>query len=76
MKFFTSKKIWKKIVVILVVLLLFQIIAVKPVHAFDGGVLLEPVMTLFVSIGDAVMAVVQDILMQTNRRRRRNANSD
>ena len=76
MKIFTNKGIWQKIVIIFLFILVFQFVATKPVHAIGANVLLDPIMTLFVSIGDAVMAVVQDVLMQTNRAWGRNINSN
>lgn len=64
MKIFTNKKIWQKIVIILLLLMGLQLIASTPVHAVDGDVLLQPVVNLFVSLGDAAMSIIQDILMQ------------
>ena len=70
MRFFTNKGMLKKIVISLFLIsMLFQFFITPPVQAFDidEDVLFQPIMTLFVSIGDVVMAVVQDVLMQTNR---------
>lgn len=70
MKLFTNKRLLKKMVIILLLLLLlFQFCITPTVQAFDvdEDVLFQPIMTLFVSMGDIVMAVVQDVLMQTNR---------
>ncbi len=55
MKFFESKKIWKKIVIILLMVLLFQFGFATPVRADDtdyGGILLSPIMSLVVALGD------------------------
>ena len=62
MKIFTNKKIWKKIAIALVVVILFQFIILSPVKADDdvftgddigiGGKLLEPIIDLVVWLGD------------------------
>lgn len=56
MKIFTSQRIWKKLVIMLVSILLFQFSMPKQVHADDdmpiGGKLLEPVLDLVVFLGD------------------------
>lgn len=56
MKIFTNQKIWKKIVVALLIVLAFQFIVSSPVRAGDddgiGGKLLEPVIDLLVSLCD------------------------
>lgn len=67
MKFFTNKKMWQKMLIILLLFIIFQFVATRPVQAVDGNVLVKPIMSLFVHLGDAVMTVVQDVLMQTNR---------
>lgn len=71
MKFFDNKKIWQKIMIVLVFVMLFKFVVSSPVHAIDGDVLLQPVTNLFVSLADSIMAILQDILLQTGRRRRR-----
>ena len=56
MKIFTSQKVWKKLVIMLVTIILFQFSMPKQVHADDdmplGGKLLEPVFDLVVFLGD------------------------
>ncbi len=55
MKFFENKKIWKKIVIMLLMVLLFQFGFATPVQADDtdyGGILLSPIMSLIVALGD------------------------
>lgn len=67
---FTNKRMLKKVIIaLLLMLVLFQFFLSPSVQAadLDEDVLFQPIMTLFVSIGDVVMAVVQDVLMQTNR---------
>ena len=59
MKFFENKKIWKKIVIMLLIVLLFQFGFATPVRADGegensgyGGILLSPIMSLIVALGD------------------------
>lgn len=54
MKIFTNQKIWKKIVVVLLIVLAFQFVVSSPVRAVDGigGKLLEPIIDLVVWLGD------------------------
>lgn len=72
MKIYENKKIWKKLVIALLIILAFQALFNHPVHADDdddgwGGVLLGPVKDLFVALADAVMAIIQDIMLQGGR---------
>lgn len=56
MKIFTSERIWKKIVIMLIIAILFQFSMPKQVQADEemslGGKLLEPVLDLVVFLGD------------------------
>ena len=56
MKIFANQKVWKKIVVALLIVLAFQFITSSPVRADDddgiGGKILEPVIDLLVSLCD------------------------
>lgn len=63
MKIFTNKKIWQKIVIVLLIMLLFQIFIPKSSHAIVGDVLLEPITSLFANLGDGVMNVLQKTIM-------------
>lgn len=67
MKFFTNKSIWAKIVIVLIFVLLFQFAIPKPVHADDllefGGKLLSPVVSLFVTLADAIIGVLHSSIM-------------
>lgn len=71
MKFFTNKSIWSKIILVLIFILLFQFAVAKPVEAADassdviefGGKLLSPVISLFVTLGDAIMGVIHSSIM-------------
>ena len=67
MKLITEKKIWQKIAIILVFIILFEFVFTsRRVHADDKdeNTLLEPVVGLFVSLGDSAMALIQQILLQ------------
>ena len=71
MKFFTNKSIWSKIILVLIFILLFQFAVAKPVQAEDsatvldgiGGKLIQPVITLVVTIGDALYGLIQSSIM-------------
>ena len=56
MKIFTNKKVWQKIVLVMLILLLMQFFIGKPAHAIDGDVLLEPITSLFANLGDGINA--------------------
>lgn len=68
MKIFMNKRIWQKIVIALVIVLLFQFIVTSPAQAtvttIDGSALLSPVVGLFVSIADGVEGLLQSVVMQ------------
>lgn len=71
MKIFTNKSIWRKIVIALLIVLLFNIVVMKPIHAADasndvlegGGKLLKPIFSLLVTIGDGVINVLHSSVM-------------
>lgn len=65
MKVFENKRIFNKIVIVLLVLTVFSFCFSGKVHASDsiGGKLLNPIMTLFVSLGDGVMTLLQKIVL-------------
>ena len=65
MNIFTNKKIWQKLVIILLVLLFFQVFFSTPVHAITGDILLEPITGLFANLGDAIMGIMQKTFLQT-----------
>lgn len=62
MKFFENKKIWKKIVIILLFIMFFQFALMVPVKAAPddeedgdtsyGGILISPLMSFIVACGD------------------------
>lgn len=60
MTIFQNKKLWQKIVIILLIILLFKFaINIPIVHASDDGVLLEPITNLFANLGDGIMEIMQ-----------------
>ena len=63
MKIFTKSKIWKKIIILLLILLFFQIFIPKPSHAIPGDTLLAPVTSLFANLGDGIMNILQKTIM-------------
>ena len=68
MKFFTNKKIWSKIVIVLIFLILFQFTAAKPAFAENetlefAGKLMTPILSLVVTLGDAVMGILHSSIM-------------
>lgn len=73
MKFFTNKSIWSKIIILLIFVLLFQFIVTKPTLAGGaevgeavvefGGKLMTPVLSLVVSIADAIMGLMHESIM-------------
>lgn len=63
MRIFMNKKIWQKIILVILIFLLFQFITTKPVHAIPGDTLLEPVTSLFANLGDGIMEIMQKTIM-------------
>lgn len=73
MKFFTNKSIWSKIVIALVIVLVFQFIVAKPSLGVDqsdaiefGGKLLSPIVSLGVTLADAIQEIMQSSIMGTS----------
>lgn len=65
MKVFMDKRIVKKIAIILIIITIFSFILTKSVKADAeqiGGKLLNPIMSLFVSLGDSAMALLQKVV--------------
>lgn len=69
MEIFINKKIWQKVIIIVLLLLLFQVIIVKPVHAIEGDVLLEPITGLFANLGDGIMEIMQKTFLDMDTSR-------
>lgn len=64
MKVFTSKEIWQKILVLVLIIFAFQFATSQPVHAMPGDTLLEPVTSLFANLGDGIMNIMQKTIMK------------
>ena len=66
MKFFTNKKIWEKVILALIFVMLFQFAVMEPVQA-DAvefvGKLTSPILSLFVTLGDGVMNILHSTIM-------------
>lgn len=71
MKFFTNKSIWTKIIIVLIFVILFEFVVTKPSLGATsdilewGGKLLSPVLSLVVTVGDGLMAVMHEAIMGT-----------
>lgn len=57
MKIFANQKIWRKIVIALLIVMMFQFFTTSPVRAENddngiGGKLMEPIIDLVVFLGD------------------------
>lgn len=69
MKIFTNRNIWKKLIIALLIILSFQIVTTKPVHADVvqfGGKLMTPIMSLIVSLGDGINDILASAIMGVN----------
>ncbi len=58
MKFFANSKIWKKIVIVMTLVLTVSFVKPEPVEAVTGGELLNPINYFVLAVGDAVMDVI------------------
>lgn len=63
MSFFTNKRIWQKIVIILLLVLFFQFALAGSVHAGVTSVILEPITGLLANLGDGIMEIMQKTFM-------------
>lgn len=67
MKFFTNKNLIQKMTIMLVMLMLFNFAAPKPVQAGIGedlgGLILDPIFFLFTTVTDAVYNGLQRIMI-------------
>lgn len=64
MRIFANKNIWKKIVVIFVLITSLSFVTPKPVAAGIGGELMEPICELLVGFGDGVVNIVHSLLVK------------
>lgn len=63
MKFFANKNIFKKIVLIFVLLFSFSFVLPKPVHAV-GGEIMNPICDFIVGLGDGAMNVMHKAILR------------
>ena len=66
MKFFTNKKIWQKILVVIVLFVFVSFTCIKPVQAGWlelTGKLFEPILSFFVAIGDVLIDFLQNSIL-------------
>lgn len=67
MKIFANKSIWKKIVIIFLLIISISFVTPQPVHASVGGELMKPICDLLVGLGDGIIKVIHiGILGQDN----------
>ena len=68
MKVFENRTILKKIIIVLLCILLLSFLIPKSVKAGDddgiGGKLLNPIMSLFVGLGDGAMSLLEKVVLQ------------
>ncbi len=69
MKVFQNKNLFKKLIIVFIVITLFSFCIPKQSQAKDGmvatvgGKLLNPVMSLFVGLGDGLMGILQNVVL-------------
>ena len=63
-KLFVSKSFMKKIALVLVIIILFQVVVAKPVRAEMGGTLLSPIVNLVMFLADGVISIMQNTLIE------------
>lgn len=68
MKIFQNNNIFKKIVIVFLIIMSFSFCIPKEIKADDddssiGGTLLNPIMSLFVGLGDGAMSLLQKVVL-------------
>lgn len=64
MKIFANKKIWKKIVIIFLIISIFSFTTPEPVSADIGGTLMSPIISLFVGLADGVNTIINAVFLK------------
>lgn len=66
MKIFQNRNIFKKLIIVLLVIMIFSFCMPKNVRAEDenGGVLIKPIVSLFLSLGDGLMGIAHSFVLQ------------
>ena len=67
MKIFANKKIWKRIVIIYLLISIFTFTTPEPVSADMGGELMSPIMSLFIGLADGVNTVINRFFLQQDK---------
>ena len=62
MKIFTNKNIIQKLAIVALIVLIFSFVMSGHVEAFDGGKLFNPIIDLFVALGDGVNGIIHKII--------------
>lgn len=75
-RFFTNKRIWKKLIIIMLVIMAFQTFGITPVVRADdpdarqagdnflfAGILMRPIMSFFVTLADGVVNLLHSVIM-------------
>ena len=65
MKIFQNRNIFKKLIIVLLVIMIFSFCMPKNVRAEDenGGVLIKPIVSLFLSLGDGLMGIAHSFVL-------------
>ena len=68
MKIFENKRLFKKLIIVLLVVMIFNFCMPRTVRADDeiGGKLLNPIMSFIVSLGDGTMTFLQRAILDTD----------
>lgn len=67
MKFFTNRRLWQKMLIVILGIIMISFVCARPVHAdwvVDlAGNLFEPIMSFIVGLGDVVIGFLQDSIL-------------
>lgn len=58
-----NKKLWQKLLIVFLVIIVLNAIFIKPVHAVSADILLKPITGLFVGLADALEGVAQKVVL-------------
>lgn len=66
MRIFENKSIFKKLIIVLICVIIISFCIPKGVNAEDenGGVLIKPIVSLFLSLGDGIMGLAHSLVLQ------------
>lgn len=67
MKFFTNRRLWQKMLIVILGIIMISFVCARPVHADwltdVAGILFQPVMQFLVGIGDTLIDFLQDSVL-------------